>query len=138
MAFEPVTFATPGLAPASVNSVRPFKIRTLLLAPDKSSVPRTVTLSRKFVTLENLRPVPPVVVTSALLMVAPDMSAPPADGPIARVPPFSAICELNVVLPPALSARFSTSPPATLSVMLPVMLMLLFAVSVSVRAPLLL
>ena len=47
-AFEPVTFATPDATPASVNSVSPLKIRALLEAPDKSSVPRKVTPSSVF------------------------------------------------------------------------------------------
>ena len=56
----PVTLATPGEPPASVCSTRPLSTRVRAFAVDKSSVPRTVTLSRALLLLVKARPLVPV------------------------------------------------------------------------------
>ena len=117
-------------------SVSPFTTLKVELTGTLKSVSRIAVSS---VTVDPLPIVTPAIVRLiiAFLMIAPLASVAVLVPPMASVPPESAICDEIVVVPapPGLMFRLSRSPPATLSVMAPLMTTLRLAFKVRVLVP---
>ena len=117
-------------------TVSPFNTVTVVPLAIDRLVPSVTPLS---VAPENVgveRPAP-LRLMVAFLMIAPLPSVAVLVPPMVSVPPDNATCDEIVVVPapPGLMFRLSTSPPATLSVMAPLITTLRLALSVSVLVP---
>ena len=118
-------------------SVRPPVIVAIEPTTRLRSVSSVTAFNDPLLNVGIVSPVPTARVIVAFDMLAPVVRFVVPVPPMVSVPPPRLTCELKLVTPapPGLIVRLSKSPPATLSVMLPLRVMLLLALSVSVRLP---